>query len=119
MKQTEKSHKFAKPNLMCQGAEAKLFLEGDKVIKERFKKTYRITEIDEKLRGFRTRREAKILGKLALINFTAPKLIESDDKERIVMELIDGNKVRDILEKSDYRKLCKEIGKKIAILHNN
>ena len=119
MKKIKKSYKSVKPNLMYQGAEAKLFLEGDKMIKQRFKKTYRIKEIDDKLRGFRTRREAKIFGKLESIHFPAPKLINSDDKENIVMEFIGGPKVRDILEKSDYKKLCREIGKKIAVLHNN
>jgi len=104
---------------VAQGAEAKLFLTGNKIIKDRFKKDYRIKEIDEKLRKSRTRREAKIFDKLSVINFPAPKLIESDDKEKIVMEFIKGPKVRDILEKSDYKKLSEEIGKKIATLHNN
>ncbi|MBU0627921.1 MAG: Kae1-associated serine/threonine protein kinase [Nanoarchaeota archaeon] len=104
---------------IAQGAEAKLFLDGKNVIKDRFKKTYRIKEIDDRLRGFRTRREAKIFNRLKDINFPAPRLIESYDKERLVMDFIDGTKVRDILEKSDYKRLCKEIGKKIAVLHNN
>jgi len=34
--------------LIAQGAEAKLFLEGNKIIKNRFPKSYRIKEIDEK-----------------------------------------------------------------------
>ncbi len=115
----EKSHKFAKANLMYQGAEAKIFVEDEKIIKDRFKKAYRIGEIDEKLRKSRTKREAKIFDKLTAINFPSPRLIESDDKEKIIMEFIKGSKVRDILEKSNYIKLPEEIGKKIAILHNN
>ncbi|MBI2654330.1 Kae1-associated serine/threonine protein kinase [Candidatus Woesearchaeota archaeon] len=105
--------------LIAQGAEAKLFLEEDKIIKNRFKKSYRIKEIDEKLRGFRTRREAKVLQKLEGIGFPAPRVIKSDDKENIVIEKIEGKLVKDILENSDYKKLCGEIGRKIAILHNN
>lgn len=105
--------------LIAQGAEAKLFLEKDKILKQRFPKSYRIKEIDEKLRGFRTRREAKILQKLQSINFPSPKLIRSDDKENIVIEKVRGNLLKNILEKSDYRKLCSEIGRKIAILHND
>ncbi|MEK6891751.1 MAG: KEOPS complex kinase/ATPase Bud32, partial [Nanoarchaeota archaeon] len=105
--------------LIAQGAEAKLFLEEDKILKERFAKTYRIREIDNKLRGFRTRREAKVLQKLKSINFPAPKLIKSDDKENILIEKIEGKLVKDVLEILDYKKLCNEIGKKIAILHNN
>ena len=47
--------------LIAQGAEARLFLEDGKILKNRFRKTYRLQELDDKLRGFRTRREAKIL----------------------------------------------------------
>lgn len=105
--------------LIAQGAEAKLFLEDGRIIKNRFPKSYRLKEIDEKLRGFRTRREAKVLQKLEAINFPAPKIISNDEKENLVIEKIDGKLVKDILEKQDYRKLCAEIGRKIAALHNN
>ena len=71
---------------IAQGAEAKIYLDGNKVIKHRFQKSYRIAEIDEKLRGFRTRREAKILQKLQSINFPSPRLITSDDKELLIIE---------------------------------
>ena len=104
---------------IAQGAEAKLFLEDGKVLKNRFPKSYRTKEIDEKLRSFRTRREAKILQKLEAINFPAPNLIKSDDKENLIIEKIDGHLLKDVLEKSGYRKLCAEIGRKIAVLHNN
>src|SRR3989338_4141204 len=106
-------------HLIAQGAEAKLFLEDGKLLKNRFKKSYRIKEIDEKLRGFRTRREAKILQKLQAINFPAPKVISNDEKENLIIEKIDGKLVKDILEKSDCKALCSEIGGKIAALHNN
>lgn len=105
--------------LIAQGAEAKLFLENGNVLKQRFSKSYRIKEIDEKLRGSRTRREAKILQKLQTINFPAPRLIRNDEKENLIIEKIGGKLIKDILEKSDYKKLCSEIGKKVAILHNN
>ena len=105
--------------LIAQGAEAKLFLEKDGILKNRFRKSYRIKEIDDKLRGFRTRREAKILQKLQAISFPAPKLIKNDEKENLLIEKIDGKLVKDVLEKSDYNELCREIGRKVAILHNN
>ena len=63
---------------IAQGAEAKLYREGNHILKNRFPKAYRIKEIDEKLRGFRTRREAKILQKLQAISFPAPKLLKND-----------------------------------------
>ncbi len=105
--------------LIAQGAEAKLFLEKEGILKNRFRKSYRIKEIDDKLRGFRTRREAKILQKLEAINFPAPKLIKNDEKENLIIEKIEGKLIKDILGKSDYTGLCREIGRKVAILHNN
>ena len=105
--------------LILQGAEAKLFLEDGKVIKNRFRKTYRINEIDERLRKFRTKREAKILDKLRKISFPVPGLINSDGKNIIEMEFIDGKLLKNILNKKNCIKLSREIGKKVAILHNN
>lgn len=105
--------------LIAQGAEARLFLKDGTIIKKRFSKGYRIKEIDERLRKSRTRREAKILEKLSAMDFPSPKLIDNDKKENLEMEHIKGKLVKDILEKSDYIRLSKEIGEKIAILHNN
>ena len=105
--------------LIAQGAEAKLFLEDDNILKNRFRKTYRLQELDNKLRGSRTRREAKVLEKLAAINFPAPKLIRNDEKENIVMEKINGKLIKDVLNDSSYTNLCAEIGRKVAVLHNN
>ena len=103
---------------IAQGAESKLYLKENKIIKDRFKKKYRIKEIDERLRKFRTKREAKILEKLSLINFPSPKLIKTDKKEKIIMSNISGALIKNILEKN-YTRLSKEIGEKIAVLHNN
>jgi TP53 regulating kinase and related kinases len=107
------------PKLIAQGAESKLFLEKNKVVKNRFRKKYRIKEIDEKLRKFRTKREAKVLQKLEQIGFPSPKLIKNDEKENIEMGYIRGKLLKNILEKSDFEKLSLEIGEKIAFLHNN
>lgn len=104
---------------IAQGAEAKLYLTDNKIIKDRFKKDYRLKEIDVRLRKSRTKKEAKIFDKLSMLNFPAPKLIETDEKEKIIMEFIKGPKLRDVLEEKDYKSLSEEIGKKIAILHNN
>ena len=96
-----------------------MFLEDGRIIKNRFAKSYRVKEIDNRLRGFRTRREAKILQKLEAVSFPSPRLIRDDEKENIIVEKIEGELVRYILEKQDFEKLSKEIGEKIAILHNN
>ena len=76
-------------------------------------------ELDDKLRGSRTRREAKVLEKLQALGFPSPRLINSDEKESLIIEKINGHLLKNVIEKSDYRKLCSEIGKKIAVLHNN
>jgi len=104
--------------IIGRGAEAIIYLDNN-VIKDRIKKSYRINEIDDKLRKQRTKREAKIFQKLAKINFPAPKLIKTDEKSIIEMDFIDGKKVRDVLNNKNYKKLMNELGKKIAILHNN
>lgn len=104
---------------IAQGAEAKLFEnENGDIVKDRFEKKYRHSKIDNKLRGSRTRREAKILSKLKELGFPAPRLIKCDKKKEIVMQKIEGDKLRNVLEKDDYVKLSKEIGKKVKRLHD-
>ena len=84
--------------LIGHGAEARLFRVGDKVIKVRSAKGYRLPEIDKKLRKQRTRREAKILESLEKHSIPAPKLLSVDDEEMTIeMSFIDGPKVKDIL----------------------
>jgi len=104
--------------LIARGAEAELYLDKDKVVKDRIKKDYRLDIIDQKLRKSRTKKEAKILGKLTDLDFT-PKVLKTDNKSIIEMEYIKGEKVRDVLENVDYKELSKEIAKKIKLLHDN
>ena len=105
--------------LIAQGAESKLFLDGNKVIKDRFRKTYRIKEIDEKLRKTRTKREAKVLDKLQKINFPVPELIKNNEKDTLEIKYIKGELIKNKLNKTNCVKLSREIGQKVAILHNN
>ena len=105
--------------LIAQGAESKLFLDKNKVVKDRFRKTYRIKEIEERLRKSRTKREAKVLEKLGKIDFPVPKLIKNNEKDRLEIEFINGKLLKNILDKKNCIKLSKEIGNKVAILHNN
>jgi len=105
--------------LIAQGAESKLFLEENKIIKNRFRKTYRIKEIDERLRKFRTKREAKVLEKLRAIGFSVPELIKNNEKDTLEIQYINGALLKNILNKKNCIRLSKEIGENIAILHNN
>jgi Kae1-associated kinase Bud32 len=106
--------------LIAQGAEAKLFRDKNKIIKERISKEYRLPHLDVSLRKFRTRREAKVLTKLETLNFPAPKVHNFCDKRMtITMDFVNGEKVRDILDenKENFELLAKNIGQGIAKLH--
>src|SRR3990167_2700846 len=104
--------------IIKQAAEAIIFLDKDKVIKERIRKSYRIDDIDNKLRKFRTRSEGKLLEKID----NSPEVYEVNDKEmKIVMEFIDGKLVKDILDNMTREKrnlLLREIGRRIAKMHD-
>lgn len=101
------------------GAEAVLYLDSDRVIKDRISKSYRLPEIDVKLRKARTRREAKVIEKLNLAGVPGPKLVKMDDSSmQIEMSHITGPKVRDVLHENPDL-LCREIGKKIAKMHSH
>lgn len=105
--------------LLSQGAEAKIFLKEDVIVKDRFSKSYRIPEIDLSLRKSRTRREAKVFQKLKELKIPCPELIDFDDKDmKISMKFLDGPKLRDIFHNSP-DKFSSEIGKLLGILHSN
>jgi Kae1-associated kinase Bud32 len=108
-----------KNKIIKQGAEAILYLEDNCLIKERIKKSYRIDDIDLKLRKFRTRREAKLLEKVD----NSPKVYNVDEKNmKIKMEFIDGKLMKDILDNLSKEKrnlILREIGGKIAKMHDD
>jgi Kae1-associated kinase Bud32 len=112
---------------LAQGAEAIIFTDYKTVTKDRFEKKYRHPQLDKMLRKARTRRESKILEKLQGLKFPAPRLIEMDDTTmKVHMEHLPGDTLKKVIdtleEKKDekgYVKLCKEIGEKVAVLHNN
>lgn len=99
--------------MIAEGAEARIYEEEGMIIKDRVIKNYRLKEIDDKLRKSRTNRESKILEKLSKINFPSPKLIKKEDF-KIIMEKIEGHKLRDVLKIEH----CSEIGKLIKKIHN-
>ena len=102
---------------LAQGAEAIIYKDNQDIIKERFSKDYRLKHLDESLRKFRTRREAKILGKLEEMGFPAPKMKEFSDKRMsITMDFVPGEKLKDVMEQ-DYAKFAVEIGRKVGELH--
>jgi len=118
--------------LIKKGAEANLYLEdfskalhmagkGEVIVKHRIKKSYRVPELDERLRSSRTALEAKLFADAKLVGVPAPVVYEVDRVGmRIVMEFVDGRQVKLVLDKlrpKDRRKLCERIGRQVARLH--
>ena len=100
---------------IAQGAEAILYREGKKLVKDRIKKSYRIKEIDDRLRSRRTKLEARLIRK-ARTTIAAPQIL-NEEKFKIEMDFIDGDKVKDILNEKNCEELCTIIGKNIGSLH--
>ncbi len=82
------------------------------LIKTRFCKKYRVTSLDEELREFRTKREAKILGILEKASIYVPRLI-AVGKYTIIMERIHGVLLRDTKQKTNVMKKIGIIAKKM------
>ena len=103
--------------LIAQGAEAKIFKENNKIIKERIRKNYRNKDLDEFLRKSRTKKELKILADLRRAGVKVPRIIDSD-KYMIILEYIDGDKLKDVLDRKNFEKHCKRIGEIVAKMHD-
>ncbi|MFH7880765.1 MAG: KEOPS complex kinase/ATPase Bud32 [Candidatus Aenigmatarchaeota archaeon] len=109
------------------GAEAILYLdffEGKKVlVKERIKKAYRIEELDLELRKERTRREAKLLVEARKVGVPTPQIFNVDENSgKIVMEYIDGLRLKDIvnsLSESEIEEIFQKVGENIGKLHSS
>ncbi|MCW1297002.1 MAG: KEOPS complex kinase/ATPase Bud32 [Candidatus Parvarchaeota archaeon] len=102
------------------GAEAILLREGNKLVKHRIKKSYRIREIDEELRKRRTKNEMKLLNEARRIGVNVPMVVGVDEKEmKIEMEFLEGKVLKEWLDKlgKDRESICREIGRQIALLH--
>ncbi len=105
--------------ILKQGAESVILLDKNKIIKHRIKKSYRIPQIDDKIRKSRTRSESKLLEKA---NVNVPKILDVDEKEmKIEMEYIQGDLLKDIfdeLKEKERLELCRNLGEEISKLHS-
>src|SRR3989338_5395656 len=88
---------------LAKGAEAELTREGGAVVKVRIKKGYRLPELDDKLRKRRTSAEARLLREARRAGVLTPQIIE-EGKTTIKMEFMDGNKVKDEIDKKNKKK---------------
>ena len=119
---------MTKPKIIQQGAEANIILSGRLrkklfIIKDRIKKNYRIPGLDIKIRGRRTKSEAKLLEKASkIINCPMPFFQPSiKNSSKLKMPFIDGKKLSEHLDKFPLKKqkeICKLIGESIAKLHH-
>jgi Kae1-associated kinase Bud32 len=105
--------------ILMRGAEAVISLKDNLVIKDRIKKSYRIEELDEKIRRQRTKKEKKLLEKASKI-IHAPDPSPLKKFNEIEMPFIDGEKLSENLDKfslEKQKKICYLMGKEIAKLH--
>lgn len=105
------------------GAEAVLYLEDGRLVKERIKKGYRLQEIDVKLRKRRTRKEARLLSEARRSGIQTPAVFSVDENGfKIVMEFLDGQRLKELLNRTTdarRRKVAEEVGRNVGLLHRN
>ena len=112
--------------IIKRGAEAILYKNSFEdlpvLVKERIKKNYRITPIDEQIRRLRTRKEVKLMTDARKIGVLTPTILHVDyQKCKIYMEFIDGTVVKDLLftaSEQQIKKVCEKIGTAIGKLHS-
>ena len=115
-----------KNKVLHQGAEAKIiagkYLNKDIVEKRRISKKYRIKEIDQKLIEYRTKEEAKLINYARKQGVSVPIIYDVNKKKgTLVMQYVEGDRVKDIYNDLDENKrinLSRKIGANIAKLHN-
>ncbi len=108
--------------ILCQGAEAKIILSNDFVIKDRIPKSYRLKELDDKIRKRRTKSESKLLIKASKIISSPKPFFIPQVSYKIKMPFIDGKKLSEHLDNFELKKqkqICKQIGESIAKLHDS
>ncbi|MDD3398786.1 MAG: KEOPS complex kinase/ATPase Bud32 [Candidatus Methanomethylophilaceae archaeon] len=108
------------------GAEASIFqsdfLGRKAIVKKRAAKAYRHPVLDQRLRSARTRKEARLLREARRAGVRTPMVYDVDLKEStLVMEFIDGDKVRELLEErpEEADAVCYRIGADLGRLHSN
>lgn len=93
------------------------------IVKSRVPKTYRHEELDRSLRSSRTKNEARLIQEARNHGVPTPIIYDVDlDEAEIVMEEIRGERVKDVLGRTDpasVEKICDEIGRLTAVLHSN
>jgi len=113
------------------GAEAKIYLNKNIILKQRIPKSYRHPQLDTQIRTRRTKSESKILTKALALGINVPKLIHpttdnrqptTEDKFEIHLEFIEGDRLSQTLnnypEKKQFQTM-QALGTQVALLHKN
>jgi TP53 regulating kinase-like protein len=116
-----------KPLLIKKGAEASLYLAKwhDKkvIMKKRLPKKYRLLELDERIRTYRTVHEPQLMHEAKKAGVPTPIIFLVNVKQAtIIMEFIEGKLVKQLLDnvsESQRLDLCVEIGGLIGRLHSS
>ncbi len=109
--------------LVKKGAEGDLFLtvwnKQKAVLKARKEKNYRNSQLDNRIRKQRTRRESEIISEVKSFGISTPLVYFVDTKNcTILMQYITGTLIHD-LPKSKLTLICKKIGQVVGTMHKN
>jgi TP53 regulating kinase-like protein len=112
---------------MKKGAEACLYLaewHGRKVVmKKRLPKGYRLSEMDEQIRSYRTVHEPQLMHEAKRAGVPTPTIFLVDVKSStIIMEFIEGKQLKQLLNEvseKDRLQLCRKVGELIGKLHKH
>ena len=113
--------------LLKKGAEASLFISswhGRRVIiKARLPKKYRASELDAKIRSYRTAHEPQLMHEAKLAGVPTPTIFLVDVTNAvIIMEFVEGKQVKQALaevSKKERQELCVKIGELIGKMHKH
>lgn len=103
--------------LISEGAEAKIYLSENKIIKKRVSKKYRHKELDNSILKRRIKSENKILKKSKKYGINVPEVYDIDSNS-ITMENLSGIKLSDLLDDIKNKDLIKSLAKEIKKLHS-
>lgn len=105
--------------VIARGAEAVLSRDGERLIKDRVSKGYRVPELDQRIRSQRTRTEERMLSRARRAGVRTPVVWESGSS-RLVMEFVEGVTVKEGLNgmsRASRMAVYEEIGRAAAGLH--
>lgn len=103
--------------LISEGAEAKIYLSENKIIKKRVSKKYRHKELDNSILKRRIKSENKILKKSKKYGINVPEVYDIDSNS-ITMENLSGIKLSELLDDIKNKAIIKSLAKEIKKLHS-